>query len=379
MKLYICVGLLSMSLLGAQLHRKVTDPRVLFECVLAPLKPESSINMFGSMEEMYKIYTGYTKDDPYSAATIPTTEEARSNIGYNEICVTLEYQERINPALRALLTGHGYEPKEQLASFRQLFLSGNTAEIARLRELAHTVLNWNFFTFAANREQIGLEFLTEWTHTASNLINNLNAFFFAEFLGDAQEVSSDAWEKFKETENFKKMVPLQTLIEKIVIPFSNRTGVCMSISASLQDLRRRAPEEIVFPESGKKEVEELLTQKVEVAQIKYRTAQQIVDEYRSVEDLYRALKAESPQKAMDANNIRREIGGTGFLIALQQAIKSRLVSASFYSRIKDFIGSLVSLTNEMDRCNFEINLGYGVYGDNAVPSPYRFFDRLNNK
>jgi len=58
-----------------------------------------------------------------------------------------------------------------------------------------------------------------------------------------------------------------------------------------------------------------------------------VGSYSSVEEAYRTMKMTQPipDNLQMANNYRRECGGTGFLEALQQAIKGSGISLEFYA------------------------------------------------
>lgn len=353
----------------------------LFQLAKEPSTHKNQVNTFATIQDVYDTYKATTHHHPYGLAALPLSQGKLHQIGHNEIMVTVEYQEEINGKLRALIAGHGWKPAEQFASFRKLFLSKNEAEIKRLQALAHEVAAWQGFTFAAQSEQLGLEFFTEWTHTGSRMINNLNAFFFAAFLGDKKEIASDAWEQFTQTAEYKTTEAFRTLIEDLVRPVlapsvgADQEG--MSISTALQDFRRKVSDNLVLPQVGSMQTEKLFADKFPSVKTKYDHAKASIGKYASVEAAYHDLKAH-PQGAMvQANNIRREIGGTGFLVALQQAIKSGLISEDFYCEYKDLINHIAHLTNEMDRCNFEINLGFGTYEGDAIPSPYAFFEKLS--
>jgi len=110
---------------------------------------------------------------------------------------------------------------------------------------------------------------------------------------------------------------------------------------------------------------------------KYTHAKELLASYNTVELAYQEFKKQPQGPILEANNIRREIGGTGFLVALQQAFKSGLLSEQFYHEHKQLINQIASLTNEMDEYNFEINLAYGKYEGTAIPSPYAFFEKLS--
>ena len=103
--------------------------------------------------------------------------------------------------------------------------------------------------------------------------------------------------------------------------------------------------------------------------------------YASIEEAYRTMKTTRPipQNLETANIYRRECGWTGFLVALQQAIKGKLISREFYSSHRSLINDISTLCNEMDKNNFEVLLSYGKYEGNAIPSPYAFFTRLNEQ
>jgi hypothetical protein len=359
------------------------DANQLFELTQTVSKHPNQVNTFHDLDDVYRAYLDSAKSEQGVLAIPPLSKKEADKIGHNEVTATIEYQEVINPKLRSLIAGHGYQPKDQFKSFRKLFLANKVEEIKKLRRLANEVAQWIGFTLAAGKDQLSLEFFTEWTHTGARLIDNLNAFFFAAYLKQECNVPKNAWEKFQTTKQYKITLPFRTLIEDITKPIiskklskNNQEG--MSISTALQDFRRKNQntESSLLPVTGSKNVEKLFTSKLKTVEQKFDKMKDLVNSYNSVEEAYRDLKANPKGKMEEANNIRREIGGTGFLVALQQAIKARSISEKFFIQNLDLISKLVALTNEMDKYNFEINLGFGKYQGDAIPSPYIFFENL---
>ncbi|MDR3646888.1 MAG: hypothetical protein P4L22_05110 [Candidatus Babeliales bacterium] len=359
------------------------DARQLFELTQTVSKHPNQVNIFHNIDEVYKSYLNSVKPDQGLLAVPPLSKEEADIIGHNEIITTIEYQEVINPKLRSLIAGYGYQPKDQFNSFRKLFLENKLEEIQKLSQLANDIAQWIGFKLAADNNQLSLEFFTEWTHTGARLIDNLNAFFFAAYLNQECNVPKNAWQKFQTTKQYNITLPFRTLIEDITKPITSTKLYIndqegMSISTALQDFRRKKQktESSLFPVQGSKNVEKLFASKLKTVELKFDAMQHIVNSYNSVEEAYLDLKANPDGKMKEANNIRREIGGTGFLVALQQAIKADLISEKFFIEHVDFISKLVALTNEMDKYNFEINLGFGKYEGDAIPSPYLFFANL---
>lgn len=382
--LSIVAGFLPASLLVASQSAQIPehDCATLFQLAKEPSTHKNQLNTFSNMQEVYNAYRLATHDSSFTLAVPPLERDVLHRIGHNEVVATLEYQENINGKLRTLIDGHGWKPLEQFKSFRKLFLNKNEAETNRLQKLAHEVVAWRGFQLAAQRHQLSLEFFTEWTNTGSRLINNLNAFFFASYLGCSNEANSDTWDKFKQTQEYKTTVPFRTLLEEIVRPIEG-TSVGpdqegMAISTALQDFRRKDTSSFAFPTVGNRETEQLFVSKFATVQEKLTRAESILASYNTIEQAYKEFKVQPQGPVAEANNIRREIGGTGFLVALQQAFKSGLLTEQFYLENKALINRIVQLTNEMDKNNFEIYLGYGKYEGDAIPSPYAFFGKLNN-
>lgn len=375
--------LLSSFMYAAEPAINCEDVSRLFELTQTVSKHPNQVNVFYDIDHVYRAYLNSVNPDQGLLAVPPLSKEEADKIGYNEITATIEYQEIINPKLRALIAGHGYQPKDQFKSFRKLFLENKVDEIKKLSQLANEVAQWIGFKLAADNNQLSLEFFTEWTHTGARLIDNLNAFFFAAYLNQECNVPQNAWQKFKTTKQYNITLSFRTLIEDITKPITstklyNNDQEGMSISTALQDFRRKKQktESSLFPVQGSKNVEKLFASKLKTVELKFDVMQHIVNSYNSVEEAYLDLKANSDGKMEEANNIRREIGGTGFLVALQQAIKANLISEKFFVEHVDFISNLVALTNEMDKYNFETNLGFGKYEGDAIPSPYLFFTNL---
>jgi hypothetical protein len=358
------------------------DCAALFQLAKEPSTHKNQVNTFANTQAVYSAYKRATQDSLFTLAVPPLEQAELHRIGHNEVVATLEYQENINSKLRTLIAGHGWQPLDQFKSFRKLFLDKNIAEVNRLKNLACEVAAWQGFKLAAQPNQLGLEFFTEWTNTGSRLINNLNAFFFAAFLGTSREVTPGAWDTFKQTWEYEKTAPFRMLLEEIVRPVAGASvgpdQEGMAISTALQDFRRRDTSTFIFPAVGNTETEQLFTSKFATVKEKLAKAESILASYSTVEQAYKEFKSQPQCPMLEANNIRREIGGTGFLVALQQAFKSGLLTEQFYREHKEFINRIAQLTNEMDKNNFEVYLGYGKYEGDAIPSPYAFFGKLSN-
>lgn len=343
----------------------------------------AQVNRFSDLDEVYKTYLQGTEGRSHRLV-IPSDGK---NVIRNEVKVALEYQRVINPLLRQLIDGRGYKPGEQHRNFIQLIKANpQDPQIEQLRSLADKVVAWKGFELAAEDRQMGLEFLTEWTHTGARMIDNVHAFGYADYVVKNQvEDLPGSWKAYlTQDERAKKMHAFRQAIQDITDPqdclVSDQDTEGMSISTALQDFRRKAPWNGKLPEKGNAELEQDLLGELKELQEKIVTIREGLHHYPSMEQVYQTLKEggkSAPPELTKAHNLRRECGGTGFLVALQQAIKGEGVSQAFYLTHQKLINDTCELCNEMDKNNFEILLGYGKYEGDAIPSPYAFFEQLS--
>jgi hypothetical protein len=358
-----------------------------FKTTALPSQHLNQVNYFQTIDETYQTYSQVTMPHAHQYRLAVPTDI--SNMTKNEVEAILEYQEIINPLLRQLISGQGYKPKEeQLGNFIKL-LKSEPNEAKTLRDLADKVANWKGFHWAASVGQLGLEFFTEWTHTAARAIDNIHAFGYADYLVTKNlEDHSEAWQNYlNEDARAQKLQPFRQTIEEIVAPQHKKMAPegteGMSISTALQDFRRKTvlSGNALLVETGDHELEVLFSNRLKAVQEKMTFIKNTIAQYTSIEEAYRTMKITQPvpDKLQTVNNYRRECGGTGFLVALQQAIKGKVISREFYSLHKTLINDISTLCNELDKNNFEIFLGYGKYEGNAIPSPYAFFTQLNEQ
>jgi hypothetical protein len=360
-----------------------------FQTTAVPSQHSNQVNYFQSIDGVYQTYSQVAAPHAYQHRLAIPTEI--STMTKNEVETILEYQEIINPLLRQLIAGQGYKPREeQFVNFRRLIKSEPDGEKAKtLRELADKVADWKGFRWAASVHQLGLEFFTEWTHTAARTIDNIHAFGYADYLVRKNlDDHSVAWQNYlKEDARAQRLQSFRQTIEEVVAPQhkemapENTEG--MSISTALQDFRRRTvlSANALLVETGDRELEALLSSRLKAVQEKIAFIKEVMHRYTSIEEVYRTMKTTQPipDNLQKANNYRRECGGTGFLVALQQAIKGKVISREFYSLHRALINDISTLCNEMDKNNFEVFLGYGKYEGDAIPSPYAFFTQLNEQ
>jgi hypothetical protein len=398
-----------------------------FQNTAIPSQHANQVNYFQNINEVYQTYNQVAASHAHNYRLAVPTDYL--NVTTNEVETILEYQEIINPLLRKLIANQGYQPKEeQFVKFTELLKSSNNTEQANtLRGLADKVANWKGFHWAASVQKLGLEFLTEWTHTTAGAIDNVHAFGYADFLvTNNLEDCRETWRQYlSEDTRAQKLQPFRQTLEEIVAPQHKETvdeeGVeGMSISTALQDFRRQTPLSVsdLFVETSKidtlpsspsnrlklqekaalqdfchkmpvsmkglsvesNQLETLLSSRLLAVKEKMAFIKEVMAKYPSIAAAYQTMKTPQfniPEELVTANNYRRECGGTGFLIALQQAIKGKGVSKTFYLLHRDLINEIVTTCNEMDKNNFEILLNYGKYEKNAIPSPYAFFEQLD--
>jgi hypothetical protein len=354
-----------------------------FKPTAVPSRYVQQVNLFQTIDEVYQAYNRVTTPHAHQYRLVIPTDAL--NVTKNEVEAILEYQEIINPLLRQLIEGQGYKPKEeQFVNFTDILESEPEGEESKkLRALADQVANWKGFQWAATVHQLGLEFFTEWTHSAARAIDNVHAFGYADYLvSNNLEDHAGSWYRYlNEDVRAQKLQPFRHTIEEVITPQLTERAPPgtegMSISAALQDFRRKTPLSInqLLVETGDRELEELLVSRLKAVQEKMDFIKTVMGRYPSIEEAYRIMKTTHPvsDDLQTANNYRRDCGGIGFLMALQQAIKGLGISREFYLLHEAQIKEIATICNEMDKSNFEILLEYGKYEGNAIPSPYAFF------
>lgn len=338
---------------------------------------QNQVNTFIDKRQVYETYCATVSGRDYRL-TVPSDGKNKVK---NEVLATLDYQEIIDPALRQLIAGFEYQPKEQFQKFKLLCQTENVDE---LRALANKVAQWKGFRFAGENLALSLEFMTEWTDRGARAMDHVHAFGYADFLATQHlEDTQENWDLYlKGDSRARLLAPFRQAVEQLTAlqGQAGKESEGMSLSTALQDFRRQEtikPLELLVGQEGS-ELDMIFIERFKQNKEKLATIKQTMQNYPSIPEAYKVMASTKPIAAdlETANNLRREIGGTGFLFALQQAIKGKGVSQPLYETYEGLIKEMCELCHEMDRCNFEILLGYGKYEGDAIPSAYAFFKEL---
>ena len=340
----------------------------IFCATMTPSEHERKVNTFDNMKQLGEVFNRVSG----GLSLDPSPE-----VGANEAYV-IEQHTSLFPHKMKLVDGK-WSTKDRLENFRSLFLKGNEEKLAELDVAAKKILDWSGFYFAEMDGQMGLEFFTELGHSGADLVDIVNAYHFAKFLGNKNDVSKSDWQKFTETKDFKKVMPFKRKLEAIAKPMAfiakpmafgglSADSEEMSISSALQDFRMKNISDFVslLPNSDDTYVEResLFEDRLEGCKKKLQEAQGIVSDLGGLESTYDILlkiklggdvSAETKDNVNRANNIRREIGGStaGFLFMLKQLMRAGSLSEEFYFKHKNSITELLNWASDMDKLNLE--------------------------